>query len=109
MFIVNRQMEACGFIKEEFNVFGDKIQEVLFCPIVNSFFPEKWKKEEMVKSIIYTIENEDPEYENSYILKYENEYFHFEFLEDHITKKQLIIIEVHAGRCFGYGVHHTIH
>ena len=30
MFIVNRQMEACGFIKEEFNVFGDKIQEVYF-------------------------------------------------------------------------------
>ena len=73
MIIIN-QLEACGYIKEEFSIYGDKIQEVLFCPIVNSFFPEKWKKEEMVKSIIFTIENKDPEYENSYILKYENEF-----------------------------------
>ena len=28
-----------------------------------------------------SLDNNDPEYENSYILKYENEFFHFEYLE----------------------------
>ena len=117
MSIAHKLMEAFNYKNETFNIYGDQSQEVSFSPIVYSFFPERSKREMMVKIMVSEIEWYyenyckccEPKEQSFFIFEFEKETFEFEYMFDQINNSQLFIVNVNASRCFGYGVKETIH
>ena len=57
MNIAHKQMEACGYISEIFELDSVYKQEVSFSPVVYSFFPERSDRERIVELMMVIIEN----------------------------------------------------
>ena len=57
MNIAHKQMEACGYISEIFELDSVYKQEVSFSPVVYSFFPERSDREKIVELMMVIIEN----------------------------------------------------
>jgi hypothetical protein len=117
MNIAHKQMEACGYISEIFELDSVYKQEVSFSPVVYSFFPERSDRERIVELMMVIIENYEerphdcfqPNWQTYFPFQFENEGYVFEYAFDEVNQKQLFIIEVDGSRCFGYGINDTIH
>ena len=117
MSIAHSQMKAYGYINETFKIYGEQKQEVSFSPIVCSFFPEKSIREiivrKMVEEIEWYYENYceccEPQEQSFFIFKFGKETLEFEYALDYKNNSQLFIVDIDAGRCFGYGKSETIH
>ena len=57
MNIIHKQMEACGYTNEAFDLDSVYKQEVSFSPIVYGFFPDRSERERIVELMMIIIEN----------------------------------------------------
>ena len=117
MNIIHKQMEACGYTNETFDLDSVYKQEVSFSPIVFSFFPDRSERERIVEFMMIIIENYlerphdcfQPNGQTFFPFQFENEGYVFEYAFDDVNQKQLFILEIDGSRCFGYGINDTIH
>tara|TARA_X000001036_G_C20547586_1_gene752982 strand:+ start:485 stop:838 length:354 start_codon:yes stop_codon:yes gene_type:complete len=117
MNIAHKQMEACGYTNETFDLDASYKQEVSFSPIVFSFFPDRSEREKIVEFMMIILENYQerphdcfqPNAQSIFQFQFENEGYVFEYAFDDVNQKQLFILEIDGSRCFGYGVNDTIH
>ena len=105
MSYTHKKVLAFDYVNETFNTYGNQIQEVSFSPIVYSFFPERSERAKLVEEMVNEVyQKNDYIYETYFIIEFQNETFEFEFALDHISKKQLMIVDVFANKCFGHEI-----
>ena len=117
MNIAHKQLEACGYTNETFNLDHQIKSEVSFSPIVLVFLPDRSKRESIVEVMVKIIDEYfeqyceccENEYQSIFHFEFDNESFVFEFAFDHINQKQLFILDVDGSRSFGSGINDTIH